>query len=250
MIVFGSGAAKNTSEYFLTYDDFCPLPPPSRRLISAGAWSWPRFVPGKTELYPAPLMRAQGSRSGSLAPRMIRLSISAVMSIFFFLSEADWMLQRWVILSVLCAQLLFGLQWNYTKGLSGTFDCTFGQEIFQASEMQNACELHKAGATRLRSFTCCAALVGCLPAPCHSDSRTSIFCVWVVSLRLICDYFPLHFKAGLQCTTQSFGSAQTWITHIKNSKRQIWGKSRQKDISREVRKSDLMLPVEAIAVIV
>lgn len=36
-----------------------------------------------------------------------------------------------------------------------------------------------------------------------------------VNVRL---FSPLYFKSGLECTTQSFGLAQTWITYIKIQK--------------------------------
>lgn len=92
---------------------------------------------------------------------------------------------------------------------------------------------------------------GRVPAACHSDSHTSIFCVWVVQLQLICDSFPLYFKSGLECTTKSFGSALAWITSLRIQKRMdVGSEATAEERMLAQRAEKIRVPVEAIALIV
>ena len=176
---------------------------------------------------------------------------SAVTSYFNFLSQADEILQRWVILSFCLVRNEITQKSYHLHSFA-----VVAIRMWKFPGKRNAKCLHIAqGVSPTAAFIhiFCTANAGCIPDACHSDSHTSIFCIWVVQLHLICGYFPLYFKSGLECTKQSFGSAQTWITYIRIQK---WmdvkseARAEKSMFAQRAEKIRVTVACEAIAVIV
>lgn len=132
------------------------------------------------------------------------------------------MSQRWVSRCTVHARVIFCSQWNYTTEqevelLYFIVDLSVRMKHFPNKlEHKAPADMHTAWALWLSSFKHYYVIVGWIPAwpaSCHSNSHTSIFWIWVVSVELLCYYFSPHCKSGLDF---AWHWALAWLRHGLN----------------------------------